>query len=195
LNSMMMILGIVTPTTAVQFVDEKLVLVSIAVAHAWQFSPLGMYFILAVMQVIPQDLYKVAKTDRLGVGLRFVHVTWPYIRLPVLIYLVLVTAEAAKVFDIIYFISGGGPGKSSHDLVYQIYVESFVNWQFGYGAAVSWILVVLIMGITTLYFMTIMQRERQAKTLHIKDAEIEMRERGLGVAAATSSDVTSGSDV
>jgi ABC-type sugar transport system permease subunit len=64
-----------------------------------------------------------------------VHVTWPYIRLPVLIYLVLVTAEAAKVFDIIYFYKRRW-AKSSHDLVYQIYVESFVNWQFGYGAAV-----------------------------------------------------------
>jgi multiple sugar transport system permease protein len=193
-DSVLMNLGIVTPTTAIQFVDEKIVLVSIAVAHAWQFSPLGMYFILAVMQVIPQDLFKVAKTDRLGVAGRFVHVTWPYIRLPVLIYLVLVTAEAAKVFDIIYFISGGGPGKSSHDLVYQIYVESFVNWQFGYGAAVSWILVVLIMGITTLYFTTIMRRERQAKTMNVKEAEIELRERGLGVAAATASDAASSGD-
>jgi ABC-type sugar transport system permease subunit len=194
-NSVLMNLGIVTPQTAIQFVDEKFVLVSIAVAHAWQFSPLGMYFILAVMQVIPHDLYKVAKTDRLGVVGRFVHVTWPYIRLPVLIYLVLVTAEAAKVFDIIYFISGGGPGKSSHDLVYQIYVESFVNWQFGYGAAVSWILVVLIMGITTLYFVTIMRRESQAKSLHLKEAEIVLKERGLGVAAATAADTRSDSDV
>src|SRR5258708_5417004 len=83
------------------------------------------------------------------------------LRLTILICLVLVTAEAAKVFDIIYFISGGGPGKSSLDLVYEIYVESFTNWQFGYGAAISWILVVLIMSITTLYFMTIMRRERQ----------------------------------
>jgi len=187
-DSVLMNLGIVTPQTAFQFIDEKVVLVFIAIAHAWQFSPLGMYFILAVMQVIPLDLYKVAKTDRLGVLGRFRYVTWPYIRLPILIYLVLVTAEAAKVFDIIYFISGGGPGKSSLDMVYQIYVESFTNWQFGYGAAISWILVVLIMSITTLYFMTIMRRERQAKSLHVKEAEIEMRERGLGVAAGSAAD-------
>src|SRR5438105_3363558 len=50
-NSILMNLGVVTPQTAIQFVDEKLVLVSIAIAHAWQFSPLVMYFILAVMQV------------------------------------------------------------------------------------------------------------------------------------------------
>jgi multiple sugar transport system permease protein len=191
-DSVLMNLGIVTPQTAFQFVDEKFVLVSIAIAHAWQFSPLGMYFILAIMQVIPQDLYKVAKTDRVGVFGRFAHVTWPYIRLPIVIYLVLVTAEAAKVFDIIYFISGGGPGKSSHDLVYQIYVESFTNWQFGYGAAISWILVVLIMGITTLYFVTIMRREREAKSLHVKEAEVELKEEGLGLAGATPADVGSG---
>jgi multiple sugar transport system permease protein len=180
LNSVLIHLGIVTPETAVQFLDEKIVLLSIAVAHAWQFSPLGMYFILATLQVIPQDLYKVAKTDHLGTFGRFAHVTWPYIRVPVLIFLVLVTAEAAKVFDIIYFISGGGPGKASSDLVYQIYVESFVNWQFGYGAAISYILVFLIMTITTVYFLTIMRREKQEVSFQIKEAEYEWKQRGFG---------------
>jgi ABC-type sugar transport system permease subunit len=186
-------LGIVTPATAVQFVDEKIVLISIAVAHAWQFSPLGMYFILAVMQVIPQDVYKIAKTDRLGVWGRFRNVTWPYIRLPVLIYIVLVTAEAAKVFDIIYFISGGGPGKSSHDLVYQIYVESFTNWNFGYGAAISWILVVLIMVITMLYFLTIMRREKEEVQLRVDDAEVGWKQHNLGIASGTPQEGAPGS--
>ncbi len=184
-NSVLMNLGIVDTTTAIQFVDEKYVLASIAIAHAWQFSPLGMYFILAVMQVIPADVYKIAKTDRLGVFGRFANVTWPYIRLPTLIYMVLVTAEAAKVFDIIYFISGGGPGKSSHDLVYQIYVESFVNWQFGYGAAISWILVVLIMAITLLYFFAIMRREKEEVQLRLSEAEVGWKQRNLGLVGAT----------
>jgi multiple sugar transport system permease protein len=181
-DSVLMYLGVVTPESSIQFVDEHLVLVSIAIAHAWQFSPLGMYFILAMLQVIPQDLYKVAKIDRLGTWGRFQNVTWPFISLPVLIYLVLVTAEAAKVFDIIYFISNGGPGKASHDLVYQIYVESFINWQFGYGAAISWILVFIVMGITTLYFVTIMRREKEEVGLDIKAHEIELKQAGLGVA-------------
>jgi multiple sugar transport system permease protein len=136
--------------------------------------------------VIPQDLYKVAKTDKLGTWGRFRNVTWPFIRLPVLIYLVLVTAEAAKVFDIIYFISGGGPGKASHDLVYQIYVETFVNWQFGYGAAISWMLVFIIMGITTVYFLTIMRREKEEVGLDIKQHEIELKQQGLGMSSGGS---------
>ncbi len=164
-------LGIVQPDHPIQFLDEGTVLISIAVAHAWQFAPLGMYFMLASLQVIPQDLYKVAKTDRLNVWRRFQHVIWPYLKVPILIYLVLVTAEAAKVFDIIYFMSGGGPGTASLDLVYNIYKETFVSYNLGYGAAISYILVAIILVITTIYFVLITLRRKEERTLEVTDAE------------------------
>jgi multiple sugar transport system permease protein len=170
-NSVLVQLGLVAPDNPIQFIDEKTVLISIAIAHAWQFAPLGMYFMLAALQVVPQDLYKVAKTDRLDVWRRFRHVVWPYLKTPILIYLVLVTAEAAKVFDIIYFMSGGGPGTASVDLVYNIYKETFVSYNLGYGAAISYILVVLIIVITTIYFLLITMRQKEERTLDVAAAE------------------------
>ncbi|MDQ6673461.1 MAG: sugar ABC transporter permease [Chloroflexota bacterium] len=170
-NSILVQLGVVAPDNPFQFIDEKTVLISIAIAHAWQFAPLGMYFMLAALQVVPRDLYKVAKTDRLNVWRRFQHVIWPYLKTPILIYLVLVTAEAAKVFDIIYFMSGGGPGTASLDLVYNIYKETFVSYNLGYGAAISYILVVIILVITTVYFLLITMRQKEEHTLEIADAE------------------------
>ena len=164
-------LGIVGPDHPIQFLDERTVLIFIAIAHAWQFAPLGMYFMLASLQVIPQDLYKVAKTDRLNVWRRFQHVIWPYLKTPILIYLVLVTAEAAKVFDIIYFMSGGGPGTASLDLVYNIYKETFVSYNLGYGAAISYILVAIIVVVTTIYFLLITMRRKEEQTLEIAEAE------------------------
>lgn len=164
-------IGIVGPDNPIQFLDERTVLIFIAVAHAWQFAPLGMYFMLATLQVIPQDLYKVARTDKLNVWRRFRHVIWPYLKTPILIYLVLVTAEAAKVFDIIYFMSGGGPGTASLDLVYNIYKETFVSYNLGYGAAISYILVAIIIVITTVYFLLITMRRKEEQALEIADAE------------------------
>jgi multiple sugar transport system permease protein len=183
-NSILIHLGVVSLDNPIQFLDERLVLISIAIAHAWQFAPLGMYFMLATLQVIPQDLYKAAKTDRLNVWGRFQHVIWPYLKTPVLIYLVLVTAEAAKVFDIIYFMSGGGPGTASLDLVYNIYKETFVNRNLGYGAAISYILVAIIMVITTIYFLLITVWRKEESELEISEAEAAWRAKDLQVGPA-----------
>jgi ABC-type sugar transport system permease subunit len=161
------------------WITERTVLPAIALAHTWQFSPLGIYFMLATLQVIPSDLYKLAKTDHLNVLQRFWHVTIPYLKGPILIFLVLVTAEAAKAFDIIYFISGGGPGTASHDLVFQIYKESFVNNNIGYGAAQSWILIVLITGITFVYFWAILGRRRQAEVIDVGEQRAGAKQQSI----------------
>jgi multiple sugar transport system permease protein len=145
----------------VDFITQTSVLPLIAIAHSWQFAPLGIYFMLATLQFIPNDLYKLAKTDRLSIWGRFRHVTLPTLKGPILIYLVLVTAEAAKAFDITYFISGGGPGTASQHLVFLLYRETFVNLNLGYGAALSWILVLLVTGITLVYFWIITRRQTE----------------------------------
>lgn len=146
----------------VDFITQTSVLPLIALAHAWQFAPLGMYFMLATLQFVPGDLYKLARTDKLSVWGRFRHVTLPYLKAPILIYLILVTAEAAKAFDITYFISGGGPGTASQHLVFLIYQETFQNLNLGYGAALSWILLVLVTAITLAYFWAITRRREVA---------------------------------
>lgn len=143
----------------VQFISESMVLVSIAIAQTWQVSPLGILFVYATLQVIPEDLFRLGRTDGLNAFARFRNVIWPYIRLPIAIYLVLVTSEAAKVFDIIFFMSGGGPGTASLDLVYDIYKQTFVNYELGLGAAISYILVAIVLIISTTYFLLIQRRQ------------------------------------
>jgi multiple sugar transport system permease protein len=163
----------------INFITEQSVLPLIAIAHSWQFAPLGIYFMLATLQVIPSDLYKLAKTDRLHTWGRFVYVTLPFLRGPILIFLVLVTAEAAKVFDIIFFLSGGGPGTASHDLVFQIYKQTFVNLRLGLGAAMSWILIILITGITFVYFWAILGRKQEEKVLEVAGRELAWKQKTL----------------
>ncbi len=145
----------------VNFLSERLAVPAVAVAHAWQISPLGMYFVLATLQIIPEDLYKMAKVDRLGAVGRFRHVVFPYIKAPLLIVMVLVTVEAARVFDNIFFMTNGGPGDVSTTLTWAVYRETFVNRQIGYGAAIGWLLVVLTTTITTVYFFLLFWRRRE----------------------------------
>jgi ABC-type sugar transport system permease subunit len=142
---------ILTPATA---------LPAVALAHSWQLAPIGTYFVLATLQVIPQDLYKTARADGLGAWGSFWHVTFPYIRYSILITLSLVTVEAARVFDIIYFMTGGGPGDATRTLSFEIYARTFVAFDFGYGAALSYIWLIGVTILTLLYFYLLFGRRR-----------------------------------
>jgi ABC-type sugar transport system permease subunit len=159
-NAILLKLGIVDQP--VNFLSERLAVPAVAVAHAWQIAPLGMYFVLATLQVIPEDLYKAAKVDRLGALGRFRHVVFPYIKAPLLIVMVLVTVEAARVFDIIFFMTGGGPGDVSTTLTWEVYRVFYKNNQYGQGAALGWLLVILTTIITTIYFLLLFWRRRQS---------------------------------
>ena len=72
------------------FLSERWAVPAVALSHAWQIAPLGIYFILASLQVVPEDLHKMAKVDRLGPLGRFRHVVFPYIKAPLLIVMVLI---------------------------------------------------------------------------------------------------------
>lgn len=135
---------------------------AVAVAHAWQLAPIGTYFILATLQIIPQELYRTARADGLGPIRRFWHVTLPYVRYSILIMLCIVTVEAARVFDIVYFMTGGGPADATLTMSYEIYIQTFVTYDFGYGAAISYLWLVGITIITLLYFYLLFGRGRGA---------------------------------
>lgn len=140
----------------VDFLSQRTVIPALAIVHAWQFAPLGAYFLLASLQVIPEDLYRLGKVDGMGILRRFRSITMPYIRLPLAIYLVLVGGQAATAFDLIYFVTSGGPGGASQTLTYDIYQQTFQDQNFGAGAATSWLLLVVVTGVTVGYYVLAM---------------------------------------
>jgi ABC-type sugar transport system permease subunit len=143
------------------FLSERWAVPGVALAHAWQITPLGIYFILATLQVIPEDQYKMAKVDRLGPLGRFRFVVFPYIKTSILIIMVLITVEAARAFDTVFFLTNGGPGDVSTTLSWAVYLETFQKRQYGYGAAIGWLLVIFTMIITTVYFLLLFYRRKQ----------------------------------
>jgi ABC-type sugar transport system permease subunit len=147
----------------VDFLSQNTVIPALAVVHAWQFAPLGAYFLLASLQVIPDDLYKLGKVDGMGIMRRFRSITLPYVRLPLAIYLVLVGGQAATAFDLIYFLTSGGPGGASQTLTYDIYQQTFQDQNFGTGAATSWVLLVVLTAATAGYYAVVMSPSRRQK--------------------------------
>ena len=157
-SALFMVLGLTNGP--VNLMDINTALTFLALAHSWHLTPLGVYFMLATLQVIPQDLYRVARVDRLGIFGRFWNVTFPYLKAPILIILILNTLSAVNVFDLIYFTTGGGPGRATRTMTYEVYSQAFLNLRLGLGAAEAYILMAVVIAITFVYVWILFRKEK-----------------------------------
>ena len=132
----------------------------VALAFTWHIAPLGAIFILASLQSIPKDLYKVAKIDGANAVQRFIVVTLPYIKYVLLIVLVLVTVEAFRQFDMVFSMTSGGPGTSTRLLSLQIFRYNFQFSQYGLASAASFILVFFAFMLASIYFFIISNKSK-----------------------------------
>lgn len=144
----------------IDFLGSPFVVELLAFMYAWHLAPLGIFFILAGLQTIPEDLNKQAKIDGASFFTRFRVVTLPFIRYAVLMTGIIATIESARTADMIIVMTGGGPGTSSQTITFYIYKVFFRGLDLGYGAAGSWLLMAgLIIAITS-YFIVLSMRRR-----------------------------------
>ncbi|MCU1474646.1 carbohydrate ABC transporter permease [Amnibacterium sp.] len=124
-------------------VSPDLALIAVIGVNIWLGIPFNTTILYSGLQSVPQELYEAAALDG-AVGARaFRYITWPSIRSVVSVVIVLGVVYTLKVVDIILGLTGGGPANSTQTLATNAYHQSFVNFQFGQGAAVSNVLIVV----------------------------------------------------
>ncbi len=143
----------------VDLMTSGLVIEVLAVGAAWTMAPLVAFFLLANLQTIPKRLYDLAALDQLSPLETFWHVTLPPLRYTLFVFASIVTVLTMKLFDFVFVMTGGGPGTASATLTYQIYKISFENLDLGYGAAMSFYLLFLIIASTLLLYLVWGRRE------------------------------------
>ena len=80
---------------------------------------------------------------------------WSYVQPSSLVYsTMMLTINSFKVFDLIYVMTGGGPGRATNVLVYAIYNAAFIEFDYGYSSAMALVLFILVLAITILQFRT-----------------------------------------
>jgi len=132
--------------------NAKTVIEILAIGQAWRYAPLVAFFLLANIEVIPSRLYDMASIDHLrGLG-KFYYVTLPYLRYTLFVFTSIMIVFSLKEYESIYLQTGGGPGIASAVLTYQIYKFSFINFNLGYGSAMSFYLLILMLAITLALF-------------------------------------------
>lgn len=158
LNELLRILGLNSWRHA-WLSDEKIVIYAIAAVHIWVGIGQSVVLFVAGLQNIPQDVLESAALDGATSWKQLVHITIPMLRPTTLIVLVLTTIGGFKSFDFVYVMTGGGATHSSEVLSTLLYKEAYAYSDFGYSAAISVALLVVVAAITLIQMYGLREKE------------------------------------
>ncbi|MCP3739478.1 carbohydrate ABC transporter permease [Rossellomorea sp. BNER] len=150
INNVLQAIGIDNPPQWLS--SPEWALVSVSIVYIWHSVGYYMILYLAGLQSIPDYLYEAAELDGAGPVAKFFNVTLPMLS-PVIFFTTIIgIINSFKVFDLIYVLTGGGPGRSTHVLVYDIYNVAFKQFEYGYASAMAYVLFLLIIIIAYIQF-------------------------------------------
>lgn len=147
-------IGLVSQPTDLML-TAKAALGSIIMADVWKTTPYMALLILAGLQVIPNTLYESSSLDGAGKIRQFRHITLPLLKPSILVALLFRTLDAFRVFDLIYVLTGGGPGGTTESISIYAYKVMFAQTRFGYGSAMV-LLMALAVGIISFAYIKIL---------------------------------------
>ena len=135
--------------------DPLLAFIAIIIVDTWQWTPFMFLILFAGLRMLPREPFEAARVDGASGWQIFWDMTFPML-LPVSIGAIMLRGiEAFKLFDIVFFITGGGPGSATSTLTLTGYFTALRSGNMGYGAAMSFLLLLSVIIITTLLLMLV----------------------------------------
>ena len=123
---------------------------AMVLSDVWKTTPFMTIILLAGLSGIPEDLYKQAMVDGTNFIQRFLHITLPLLRPVITVALLFRTIDAIRIFDLVYVLTGGGPGGSTTSLSLYAY-RYYLMGDYGYGSAISVSVFLIAAGLAALY--------------------------------------------
>lgn len=139
--------------------SPKLALFSVIAVDVWQWTPFVFLVLLAGLQAIPQEPYEAALLDGSSSWQTFRHITLPLLKPAILVALLLRTMDLLRVFDQIFILTEGGPGFATETVSLYIYRTAFRFFNFGYAAAMSFVLLAVTNVISIFYIKLLQEKE------------------------------------
>ncbi|GGE12070.1 ABC transporter permease [Aureimonas endophytica] len=131
--------------------SEGWALACIVAVEVWQWTPFVILLLLAGLQTLPEDVYEAAALENATPWQQFWGITFPMM-LPISAAVVFVRLiESYKIMDTVFVMTGGGPGVSTETLTLFAYQEGFKKFNLGYTSALSFLFLIVITVIGTLY--------------------------------------------
>lgn len=136
--------------------------VPIVLGDVWKSTPFVALLLLAGLQGIDASLYEAARMDGASRWRRFTQVTLPLLRPAIVVALVFRTLDAFRVFDLVYVLTGGGPGTATEVISLYAFTTLLQDLRFGYGSALSVITFVLTFVLALAYVRLLRTRQEPA---------------------------------
>lgn len=128
---------------------------AIILADVWKTTPYMALLLLAGLQVISTSLYESSSLDGASKIQQFRYITLPLLKPSIFVALLFRTLDAFRVFDLIYVLTGGGPGGTTESISLYAYKVMFAQTRFGYGSAMVLIMAIAV-GLITLAYIKIL---------------------------------------
>jgi ABC-type sugar transport system permease subunit len=135
--------------------DPVLAVHSVILAYVWKGASITAIFLMGGLAMVPQHLYDAAKVDGARAWLRLRRITLPLIAPTIFVTLLFRTMDALRVFDLVYGLTGGGPGTTTDTLSSFAYKFYFKFVQFGAGSAYAVVVFLMVMAVSALYIYRI----------------------------------------
>lgn len=121
----------------------------VAAASQWQYIGYTVVLFIVAMQSISEDIYEAAEIDGADAIQRFFRITVPMMKDTIMINMIIVVTGAVRVYDEVYVMTNGGPGRATQTLATYLYQVGFKNDQMGYASAIAFFvfIVTFILGL------------------------------------------------
>lgn len=119
-------------------------IIAIATADVWQWTPFMFVLLLAGLTSIPQHIYEAAELDGVNAWQAFWLLTLPQLAPMILLAVTFRLLDAVKLFDVIFMLTGGGPGTSTYTASYYLYQVGFQQFHISQATAGSWLFLIVI---------------------------------------------------
>lgn len=129
--------------------NAKTAIWGVAAASQWQFVGYTVVLFIVAMQSISDDIYEAAEIDGASGIQRFFWITVPLMKNTIMINMIIIITGAVRVYDEVYVMTNGGPGRATQTLATYLYQVGFKNDQMGYASAIAFFvfLITFILGL------------------------------------------------
>ncbi|WP_061964217.1 carbohydrate ABC transporter permease [Demequina aurantiaca] len=139
--------------------DDSIALYSVALVNAWAVIPFNALVFRASIMGISPEVFEAARMDGASRWEEIRHIIVPVVKPTTLVLLVLTVVYGFRSFDFIYVMTFGGPGVATTTLPFLGYIQAFVRFDFGLGAATAVIAVAMVIVLAVLYARSVRREE------------------------------------
>jgi multiple sugar transport system permease protein len=130
--------------------SPQVAMLTFVMAVVWTRIGFCMVIYLGALQAVPTELVEAMTVDGAGPWTRFRSLIWPLLRPTTFVLVVVNVVFSLQVFDIVYVLTGGGPGFATTVLIQYIFRTAFTNGEMGYASAIGVIFALILLGFTAL---------------------------------------------